>query len=459
MMRRTRTLLFVFFGIFFLLAAPSVILYSQGYRLDWETKQITQVGAFYFDVTPNHADIFINDKFAGKTGRFVGTSLSQSLPPNTYHIRVSKDGHHSWEKNLQIEPKQVTEARGITLLPLDPDFEILVDNVEQFWLAPNGREILLYKKSEDSLDFTIWDIKNQIERNVYSFHLPSNSQGNVNHALWSSSSELISFQVETTGNIQTFLYNTTEQSTLSPISFFGETIHIVSSPFQSNQILSLSSSGILSTSDYEKGHVVLSSAIDVVTFAKFGNGLVWLGAMGNMWKLDSLQSQPEKLPIKPFTMKPTSTYELLEFAGKIFLQEENSLFSVNEDTETFELLFTSVFEISLSPDGRKLALLNGQEIWLLYLQEEHGQPTRAKGDKVFLTRFSEEISNLGWLNSYSLLFTTDQTIKTTEIDNRDQLNIFDIAQFSRPDIFWQSPQATLYVQSENQLRASAKLIP
>jgi len=49
MTKKTRTILFLIFLFLFLLIAPSAIFYSQGYRLDFENKKLTQSGGFFLN--------------------------------------------------------------------------------------------------------------------------------------------------------------------------------------------------------------------------------------------------------------------------------------------------------------------------------------------------------------------------------------------------------------------------
>ena len=71
MTKRTRTILFSICAILFLLIAPSVVLYSQGYRIDFESKRIVQIGGFYFKVWPKNAQVLIDGKLEKKTDVFV----------------------------------------------------------------------------------------------------------------------------------------------------------------------------------------------------------------------------------------------------------------------------------------------------------------------------------------------------------------------------------------------------
>lgn len=124
MQKRTRTILFVVFAFLFLLAAPVIVLYSEGYRYDFEKNKVVQVGAFYFKVLPKSAEVYLNGKLETTTSMFAGATLIEGLLPKTYNIEIKKQGYHAWSKNLEIKEKQVTESKNIMLFPEDPAFTV-----------------------------------------------------------------------------------------------------------------------------------------------------------------------------------------------------------------------------------------------------------------------------------------------------------------------------------------------
>ena len=283
MTNRSRTILFLILGAVFAVGVPAVILYSQGYRFDWQERWFSQVGAFYFSINPTRAEVFINDRFIGRTTHILGTTLTESFLPDTYLVRVQKEEYHPWEKRLQIFPKQVTEAKHIILVPKDPAFTPLPEDAQALLPSPNGEDV-------------------------------------------------------------------------TP---------------------------------------------------------------------DTLQDDADLEAQYP---------ELKE-------------------------LFPSFTQAILSPDGKKIALSVGSELWLFYIQEEREQPSRTKGERVFLTRFGQDIGNLAWFTPYYLLFTEGNTIIIAETDTRDRLNMVELASFPSPTIVWQPASKTLLVHTGNKILVSDKLLP
>lgn len=95
----------VFAAVFFA-AAPALIFYTSGYRLNTKKSVIERTGTIIVDTTPRGARITIDDKDTGRTT----PSTFQEVAPGPHRIRVERDGYHAWEKTLDVRPEQVTFA-------------------------------------------------------------------------------------------------------------------------------------------------------------------------------------------------------------------------------------------------------------------------------------------------------------------------------------------------------------
>ena len=163
MKKRTRSILFVICVILFLLIAPVVVLYSQGYRFDFQEKRVTQTGAFYFKVLPENAEIYINGKFKNTTSAFTNSSLIKNLVPRTYNVEIKKQGYHIWQKNLEVREKQVAEAKNIVLIPKNPNLNI-IDQMPEIEITATSSD---QKKVIDFNDHEIWVLFPEKEEKVF----------------------------------------------------------------------------------------------------------------------------------------------------------------------------------------------------------------------------------------------------------------------------------------------------
>lgn len=145
MEKRTRTIIFIACIFLFAVATPSIILYSQGYRFDFDPpaggKKIVQTGALYLKVAPRSAEVYLNGRLKTRTSMITGSTLIENLLPKTYQVEVRKNGYIAWQKSLTIKESQAAEAKNIILFPENPNFtpfnretkniEEIVSDIEQ----------------------------------------------------------------------------------------------------------------------------------------------------------------------------------------------------------------------------------------------------------------------------------------------------------------------------------------
>lgn len=198
---------------------------------------------------------------------------------------------------------------------------------------------------------------------------------------------------------------------------------------------------------------------NILAFQEIGSSVYFLNASGTVYKSDSSFATSGEINQVPFPTNRNSKYKLEVFRNYIFLQSDQTLYLFNPGTKSFEKFFDDLSNLRLSPDGRKLVYYSDNEIWILFLDNIYSAPQRQAGEKIFLTRFSEKIGNVFWLNSDYLIFDVGNKIEISEIDNRDHLNVYDIGEFSNPQIFWSQNDARLYVLSSGKIFLSQALLP
>ena len=433
MTKRTRTILFIICVILFAVIAPLVVFYSQGYRFDFEIKKIVQTGAFYFKVLPRGVEIYLNGKLIKKTSVLTSSALIENLLPKSYEIQIKKEGYRFWQKNLEIKEKQVTEAKNIILFPENPKLEILIKNVGDFWFSPDGKKIVIYESAAASPPSSNWNLKlYELEKNIKSQLIQEKDiylrGANLLNLEFSDDSKEIYLNIGMKEQEKNFVL---ELNKFPPI---------------------LTERKISSISE------------NVVASQSLNNKIYYLDNSGYVFKTDSspdlFQKGTElKINTKPFPVQPETEYKLRVFQDYIFLQEKKSLYLYDQDSESFEKFFDGISNLKISPDLNKLVFSSKSEIWILFLKDSDSPFLYQKGDKVFLTRISEKIDNIFWLNSYYLIFNSGSKIKIAEIDDRDGISIIEIAEFESPKIFWNKTDKKLYILSNGNLYSSTPLLP
>lgn len=155
MTKRTRSLMLVLCVALFFIVAPYIIIYSLGYRIDFEKRRIVAIGGIYLKIWPQGAEIFVDSKLSGKTNMFSDSVFVQNLLPKQHSILIKKDGYFSYQKTLDVKEKEVARLERVILFKEKIPFEILADKTnspfskkdpEQLFIIKNGN---LYKNTPE----------------------------------------------------------------------------------------------------------------------------------------------------------------------------------------------------------------------------------------------------------------------------------------------------------------------
>ncbi|MDD5145898.1 MAG: hypothetical protein PHF44_03610 [Candidatus Pacebacteria bacterium] len=423
MSRKTRTILFSVFVFLFFIISPVAVLYSQGYRFDFANKKITKTGGIFLKISPKQADIYIDGKPLKKTDFFSGSALLGNLLPKTYKISVKKDGFQIWEKNLEVQGKEVTEAKNIILFPEKAQFSFLSKGIQDFWVSSDGKKVVFKETDSNGWALKLYNL----EKNVKS-HLIGEKE------IYAKGADFTSLEWS---QDQKELY-----------------LKVVMKEQEKNFALKLDR-----TPPALVEKIATSLPENIIVSQKYNNDVYYLNNLGYVYKSDATFSPEEKINETPFPVQQETEYNLIIFSNYIFLKENQALYSFNSDSKSFEKIFEGIRDLKISPDNKKIVYSSDSEIWVLFLEDQNEQPQRNAGEKVFLTRFSENIGDVFWLNSDYLIFNIGDKIKIAEIDNRDRVNIYDLGEFTSPKIFFAQNSKKLYFLSNDSLSFSENLIP
>ena len=472
MTKKTRTVLFSICVVVFLLVAPSIILYSEGYRVDFEKKRIVKTGAFYLQVLPKGVMVFINGKLVKRTSFLLGSAFIENLLPRKYLLEIKKPGYQSWQKNLEISQGQVTEARNVVLIPEDLKFELLDKDLEKFFFSPDEEKVVFKKEiaedAKESWSLKLYESKRKVKSHLIDEREISEKEVLLLNLFWSPDSKRIVLETEIEGEKKYFLLDLRE-SPIVPKALDGlENIKSLSFHPTEEKILfftkiseeSLPSSKKNSLTLFErnieegKEKIVLEN---VAAYKIFGENIFWIETTGTLQKSD-LSGKSQKISLKPLSLKENADYQIEVLSSRIFLRENEKLLIFDENSRRFEEIGNKIKSFHVSPDSKKLCFWNDFEIWVLFLKEERGQPEKAVGTRLFLTRFSKKIGKIFWYTSHYLIFNVGKEIKIIEIDDRDKIQIWNIADLKNPEVYFNQKDERLYILSEGSLFVSKKLL-
>lgn len=434
MTRRTRRILFIICLILFLLVAPAVVFYSQGYRIDFQAKKISRTGALFLKVWPKSVQIYLNEKPIKKTDFFFGSVLIEDLLPKNYKVRVEKEGYHPWEKDLEIKEKEVVEFKNIFLIPKNPNFTILGKGINDFYFSPDGKKIILKEMAEKHWALKLYDL----ERNVKSHLIGESDISKIGVEL---------FSLKFSPDSKKVLLEVGLKEQINPVR------NMISNGVKYYNLEIEKTPSLLTEIEEPSPTLDTIPLSNILTYQTSGKEIYYLDQAGHLFK------NKERLTEEPFSVKPETKYEILIFDKQVFLSENKNLYRFNPNLKSFEKFFEGINSLKISPDLKKIVYFSDFEIWILFLEEKFDQPQKKAGEKLFLTRFSEKIDQVFWYTSDYLIFNIGNKIKIAEIDERDRINIVDLPEFKNPEIFFNKTDKKLYLLSEGNLYSSETLLP
>jgi len=423
MSRRFRTLLFIFFVLVFVIGAPCLVLYAQGYRLNlpYESgkKLIVMTGGFFVKTSPKQASVYVNGKYYDQTDFIFGGKLVENLLPRQYQVEVKKPGYQTWEKKLEVREKEVTEASYITLFPNKIGFSPVEKEIGSVIISPDRQKVAIKQNTDIGWNLKLYDLS----QNVTSKLADQNNFAGKNT-----------------------VFNNWEWTDAKTLGM---------SVSDTNATTSYSIAVDKSPARLTKNTTASSTSTEALATNKGDGAAYYLKRDGYIYK-KGLTGNLEKASEAKIDVAAGTNYRLWVFGDYIFVAAGDELRLAKSGSPAFNKIFDGLKgDLKISPDGRKIFYASDSEIWLFYLKDKTTQPIAAAGDKVFLVRFSEKISGCEWINPDYLIFISGNAVKTAETDNRDKVNIATLANLgdfdpgkqsdTAPELIWNDSQKTAYL--------------
>lgn len=93
------------------LSLAGLIFYYSGYRIDWQTRQIIQLGSLSVTVTPKGSQVFLDGQLLNKTT----PAIFNSIKPGEYNLRIEHSGNSTLEFQISVRSKSTTVINNLFL--------------------------------------------------------------------------------------------------------------------------------------------------------------------------------------------------------------------------------------------------------------------------------------------------------------------------------------------------------
>jgi hypothetical protein len=459
MKNSTRTSLFFFFCALFVITTPIVVLYSQGYRVDWENKAIAKTGALFIEANPTPVQLAIDGELTEESNFVFQNIYTDNLLPKDYKVELKKDGYFTWSKQLAIVPKFVTEVKNVILFPQSPIPRQIASNIENFYISPSSRLIAVSEKNTIP-QVNIFSIDEQKEYMVF-LENSTTSLNVITDIQWNNDSSRIAVSLENPSGTEWMAIDLTGMEQIdatvnSPLDlsttitlrtdlkkytrqFYKPVIRNLRwSEQNSNKIFFLvvdgSKQSLLFSYNLQTEKLSDPLAYDVPSFVIDGNKAFYISnILGTINSLDLSNDQITQHSFYPLKVKESvMTQEnfpdtIIEISNPYLVAKiDNSIYLYNLARASFEKLDDHVDKALLTDDGTKLLTLKRNLLRVHWLTDTSVQPFRDRGDSLKIAQTKYQITDATWLsrNNEYVIYSDSNMLTITELDGRDHQNAY-----------------------------------
>ncbi len=170
-----RRLIFALLFLVFFLGGPAIVLYAAGYRLNIKQGRIERVGLLHVTTDPDDSQMIL-DGILYEIGKEI---VLKSLQPKRYEIILTKEGYHSWIKNIDILPGQSTILREIKLIQKS-DPVLISEQKESKSVAVRANQVLLQQGANLLIQTTAGEPQSVPMQSAHEMHdLRFNTDGSM----------------------------------------------------------------------------------------------------------------------------------------------------------------------------------------------------------------------------------------------------------------------------------------
>jgi len=470
--KKLKIYLYTCITIFFILLAV-VLFYSFGYKYNIEEREAIQMGAIIIKSVPEDTDIYINGNLFENNNTInsllTGYVKIENLNSGAYNIKIKKDGHFDWEKNINVNSGYITELKNIVLLKNNYEKNILRDDIitnlnkKNIWVS-NGKNKIIYRDENNLIlfDLNAKSKKDEIKiiANFDDVLFKKNENNNTDFSLddiiWSNDDTKIIAKISESNNFFWYLINFENKNKTSDVSFIFNEISEVKDKynFDFNKSLFYLKNNTLYEFNCEKlaskrilknisGFLVHG---DYLYYFKEDDCVLYVSNLDNLLKTKAVSTMPDnfnaQLPAR-IIKSDDNTYLILSLSGELYLIDKtNSVTFINSRVKN--AYFTNYNE--------RIVYYNDHEIWIYYIKQKLSQPSKKEFENELITRYSDNINNISlYIDEEHLFYNEGGIFKFIEFDNRDKVNVFDILKLENNDIFYSRDNNSVYYLEDGKL--------
>lgn len=488
---KKRRIIFWIFVAVFLFGATYLALYSSGWRINWQELKLEQTGAVYIKSQPTDVLISVSRRMErAKSGLiFYKGTLFTNLSHKSYSIEVEKDGFFPWSKKLEVKPLLVTQTTHIILLPRTPQGEVVFSfpyKPEKVFFSPSYNNLIAKFNSEGEI--ILLAVKNNLSKLIYnvsvldwSLRFGAKREPEVK---WSPNEKAVL--------LDDYLFYLDENND-NPLNIRKEFLKLQSGvlgskkaaeikieeifwhPFMENafliKTLSIGAASQFQNSFYllnlnKKEAVKLFDLKDSKKIAVKGDKIFWINSFYQMFSFNLISKNINSLSGAGLVRKdgamdiPTSSAMTITDDPDLFVSDNQNIIAVvlrpegalyifdvvkndflrpipireGEILVLSPIMTSGVKKIIFAPDNKKIAVLEKNNIKIIYVIDFYDDFIKKRGDIDFIGEYPDARDFFWHGDSNHLWIISADELKFVEIDIRDRVNAVDFLGIASSDI-------------------------
>ena len=149
-LRIRRIAYFSFIGVF-LIIAPMLVLYTAGFRFNLARVRVERTGSLVVETEVRGATVSINGQPRGAT-----PFEMSNLPPDTYRVTIDRAGYFSWQRQVTVSGSRTTFVKYIRLFHQTEPRIALKGVFRWVQLTPASRRMMLLHTPANQKPKLIW---------------------------------------------------------------------------------------------------------------------------------------------------------------------------------------------------------------------------------------------------------------------------------------------------------------
>ncbi len=404
MIRKIRYSLIAIGFVFFLIAAPLMVLYVRGITYNFTTNKFVKTGILAVRVAPANASIFLDGKI-----KLQSQGDIKFLVPDGYRVDIKKSGYNDWGKRLNVNAGQVTWANpafgNIYLFLQNPPSQSLASGVLDFY--SQGKNLFYLT----ALNAVVTTSDNFSSQQVYP--LPKN----VNKILTQDSTGqnfILANQSPPSSTPLFLIFNKSSGKFTDISSLLLSTAKL---QFGSGGDLFALNDNILYSINLEnKTKAAIFSGVKAFYFQ--ADQLYYVKQTGENCELD--------VSLAPFSQSQLLVANLPDFdAGSLFVTFEKEILLIGDGrvyllSSSLQQISDNISAFNFDPNNSFLTLIHSGEF-------DYYDPVAASLN--FVTRSSEPLTNPQVLTAIgNAFFSQGNKLMVIELDSRDSQNQYQLYQ-------------------------------